>query len=381
MGRPLRRLCALALGALLGLGATEVALRVQLDTKLHAIPVPGNRIHMRPEAGGLAGITGPSVQRISSLGLRGRERSDRDLRSVLCVGGSTTACEYLSDGETWPDLLADRLAEACGGPVWVGNAGASGQRALDHVTALGRLLDPLQPLDAVVVLAGINDASHAVLHRGAPPQDPAAASPEQLRRVFAVQPHELSLWPPGKSALATWLQRRRRASWDAAALEDPEGRAYALRRDLRRAGPRHQEPVTLAASYERAYRQHLEWCVGAIQRRGATPVLLTQPTLWATEDEEALERCWFGWVDALPWEGPSGYVDLAVLREVLSRLNSATRAAAATTGALLVDLERELDGDASAFYDDCHFTESGAARVAEAVGRVLSLGDGAFRSR
>lgn len=70
-----------------------------------------------------------------------------------------------------------------------------------------------------------------------------------------------------------------------------------------------------------------------------------------------------------------------MLREVLSRLNSATRAAAATTGALLVDLERELDGDASAFYDDCHFTESGAARVAEAVGRVLSLGDGAFRSR
>jgi lysophospholipase L1-like esterase len=381
LGRPLRRLLALAVGALLALGAAEAWLRVTLATDLYGIHVPGNEILMRPEAGGLVGITGPSVQRISSLGLRGRERAEGDLRSVLCIGGSTTACEYLSDGETWPDLLAGRLAESCGGPVWVGNAGASGQRALDHVTALGRLLDPLQPLDAVVVLAGINDASHAVLHRGAPPEDPAAAGPEQLRRVFAVQPLQLSLWPPSGTAIATWLQRHKRASWDAAALEDPDGKAYALRREMRRKGPLLQEPVALDPAFERAYREHLEWCVGSIQRRGATPVLLTQPTLWATEDARALERCWFGWVDALPWEGPSGYVDLAVLREVLSRLNSATRAAAATTGALLVDLERQLDGDASAFYDDCHFTESGAARVAEEVARVLSLGDSAFRSR
>ena len=74
-------------------------------------------------------------------------------------------------------------------------------------------------------------------------------------------------------------------------------------------------------------------------------------------------------------------VELEVLRTVLSRLNSATRAAAATTGALLVDLERSLDGDASAFYDDCHFTEAGAARVAEEIAAVLSAGDRAFRSR
>ncbi|MDA0947027.1 MAG: SGNH/GDSL hydrolase family protein [Planctomycetota bacterium] len=381
MGRPLRRLAGLLLGALVALGIAEGWLRAQLRTDLFGIHVPGNEIHMRPEAGGLNGISGPSVQRISSLGLRGRERDAADLRSVLCVGGSTTACEYLSDGETWPDLLAGHLAEACGGPVWVGNAGASGHRALDHVTALGRLLDALQPLDAVVVLAGINDTSHAVLHRGTPPEDSPASSPEQLRRVFAVQPLELSLWPPSKTALATWLERRKRASWDAAALEDPDGKAYALRRQLRREGPLHDEPMALDPTFERAYREHLEWCVGAVQRRGATPVLLTQPTLWTTEDAQALERCWFGWVDALPWEGPSGYVDLAVLNEVQSRLNSATRAAAATTGALLVDLERRLAGDASAFYDDCHFTESGAMRVAEEVAEVLSLGDGAFRTR
>ncbi len=376
-----RRLAALALGSACALGVAEGVVRLQLRTDLFAVRVPGSEVVMHPEAGGLTGIEGTSVQRITSLGLRGRERAPDDALSILCVGGSTTACEYLSDGETWPDLLGSELSETVGETVWVGNAGTSGQRAIDHVTTLGQLLDPLAPLDAVVVLAGINDASHVVLHRGTPPADPPPASGGQLARVFAVRPLEPALWPLSRTALAQALHRLRRARWDAAALEDPEGSAYATRRELRDRGPELELALNLEPAFERAYREHLEWCVLATRRRGATAVLVTQPTLWSTEDASALDRCWFGWVDALPWDGPTGYVRLEVLRTVLSRLNSATRAAAATTGALLVDLERSLDGDASAFYDDCHFTEAGAARVAEEIAAVLSAGDRAFRSR
>lgn len=381
MGRWLRRLGSLALGSVLALGLLEGWLRSEFNHDLHAVHVPGTVLELQPELGNLYGIEGTTVQSINSLGLRGRERSASDLRSILCVGGSTTACEYLSDGETWPDLLAEAVEPSVGGPVWVGNAGASGHRALDHVTALGKLLDQTENLDLVVVLAGINDASHAVLHEGTPPAEPHPGSAEQLRRVFAVLPSDPGLWPPDRTAIAAWLRRQKRRSWDAAALEDIAARSYSLRREIRAEAAAFDGQVRLSEEARRTYREHLAWTVGAIKRRGATPVLATQPTLWRAQDAEALERCWFGWVGSLPWEHPKGYVGLGAMQEILDEFNAATREVAASEGSLLVDLAALLDGDPEVFYDDCHFTEAGAHLVAAEMARVIAAGDPHFNAK
>ena len=50
--------------------------------------------------------------------------------------------------------------------------------------------------------------------------------------------------------------------------------------------------------------------------------------------------------------------------------NDVLRTEGRAHGALVVDLS-EMDGDLDAFFDDCHFTESGAREVARRVGEAL----------
>ena len=147
-----RRLAALALGSACALGMAEGVVRLQLRTDLFAVRVPGSEVVMHPEAGGLAGIEGTSIQRITSLGLRGRERAPDDALSVLCVGGSTTACEYLSDGETWPDLLGKELSGSVGEPVV--DAASGGRLVTVPVSGLEPRADYVLSLDGFVGLDG-----------------------------------------------------------------------------------------------------------------------------------------------------------------------------------------------------------------------------------
>src|SRR5689334_23246742 len=70
----------------------------------------------------------------NSLGFRGPEPPrDRKTRlTVLTIGGSTTECLFLSDGKTWTDQFARRLA-ALRSDSWVNNAGLDGQSTFGHL--------------------------------------------------------------------------------------------------------------------------------------------------------------------------------------------------------------------------------------------------------
>jgi hypothetical protein len=64
-------------------------------------------------------------------GLRGSFDDPGEI-SILTIGGSTTAQRYLSEGETWQDVL-QRNFFAAGDQVVVGNAGLSGQSTFGHI--------------------------------------------------------------------------------------------------------------------------------------------------------------------------------------------------------------------------------------------------------
>jgi hypothetical protein len=65
----------------------------------------------------------------NSLGFRGPEppRDFERYLSIVTIGGSTTECRLLSDGKTWPDALARKLAEISPN-IWLNNAGSMGTR-------------------------------------------------------------------------------------------------------------------------------------------------------------------------------------------------------------------------------------------------------------
>ena len=192
MGMSKGRFLGLLIGLLLALGAAEFLGRLKTSSDRHLPRTPNLEVQLYPEQAELFGIRGETRHTTSSIGLRGPEPKTTDRLHILCVGGSTTACEYLDDQETWPQLLAAQFPET---PTWVGNAGLSGHRAIDHVTLLSKLLDEQKPLDVVILLAGINDL--AVAAEGRQDTEPKPTSSAQIRRVFHSQPRDFSLWPPG----------------------------------------------------------------------------------------------------------------------------------------------------------------------------------------
>jgi len=97
--------------------------------------------------------------------------------------------------------------------------------------------------------------------------------------------------------------------------------------------------------------------------QGIEPVLITQPTLYG------------------PGVDPVTGVDLAVIKvgdkngrfmfQVIALYNGVTRQVAQKDGVLLIDLARDLPRNSAFYYDYLHYTEPGAAAVAEIVARRL----------
>jgi lysophospholipase L1-like esterase len=85
---------------------------------------------------------------------------------------------------------------------------------------------------------------------------------------------------------------------------------------------------------------------------------MTQPTTWASSDERSSSWHWLRLVaDRRHGE--------ATMDAALRRCNEAVRQVAAEQKVPLVDLERTVPKSLEYMYDDAHFTERGADRIAE----------------
>ena len=75
----------------------------------------------------------------------------------------TTACVTLTDGRTWPDVLARGLAADSPRPVWLNNAGIDGHSTFGHQILLETHLKKFRP-DFIVFLVGVNDVGREDLN-------------------------------------------------------------------------------------------------------------------------------------------------------------------------------------------------------------------------
>ena len=160
----------------------------------------------------LHGVWGPSSFTVNAHGMRG-DSYDRNYRyRVLAVGGSTTIGAVLDDDEAWPHAVQDLIDSALGdGTAFVGNVGRPGHTVAQHVLQIEKLLEQYDDLDAVMVLAGVNDLIiHLNILRGLikinlkSKPDPQ----KQLRNAFSVIPASPDgPWYLG-SGIASWLSTR-----------------------------------------------------------------------------------------------------------------------------------------------------------------------------
>ncbi len=298
---------------------------------------------------GTAKLDPITIHTKNSLGFRGPD-PPRDFSrrlTLVTIGGSTTECLFLSDGRTWTDGLAQRLARTWPG-VWVNNAGLDGQSSYGHLILLRDVIVPLKPRVAVF-LVGVNDIEREDLTTFDQSLTPKWTA-WQKAGVF-LEDHSAVV------GLGHDFLRMARTSY----------RGYGHSElDLTKAVHVDDDEKTTVATLARQdapvrrYRERLAAIVDVSRAHGIEPVFVTQPVLYG----EATD--------------PATGVDLATIQvrgaingrlewRVLEMYNDAMRRLALDRRVLLVDAAHAMPKDSRLYYDLMHFTNDGATRLATLV--------------
>jgi lysophospholipase L1-like esterase len=301
-----------------------------VDSLLVQDPVSGLRVP-RP------GLHSGKIH-VNSLGFRGPELSASAPAVRLgFLGASTTFCSEVSRDElAWPHLVAARLKEAYPGLAMdYVNASVPGYTVEDSLQNWQTRVARLKP-DIVVIYHATNDLSLdtrrlAIAH--------GLHQPEKKQDGWLAQ-HSMLWFLAQKSMEAKAAQQR--------ALSDK---------------PRI---TSIPPELPQGFQQQLTHLVEAVQAEGALAVL---PTFsYRLRREQPIELRLKSAESALYY---MPYMSLDALLEGYEAYNRAIRAVARDTGALLVEGELDIPGDATHFTDSVHFSDAGSAAMAERVSNQL----------
>lgn len=357
-GKPLLLVASLAVAA----GLSEVALGIVKPDRFR-VWEPGLTMTFQPKESALPGISGASRFAINAEGMRADAPDRAEAFRILTVGGSTTECLFLDQGEAWPALVQEGLTTP-EKRVIVGSVGKSGHTARQHVLQLTHLLPQHPGIQAVVLLAGVNDVQQrlgsGVLSRG-------PFGPGDYAKAFMRFPDAFAARDDAPLHERTRLYRLFAGHEPPptpmrALVQDAEGMFYVGLREQRRRAALETELPDLTEALAQ-YRRDLDAMADVALQRSVRLVLMTQPVLWRADLPADLDALlWFGWSTV-----QNRYYAAPALAEAMDRYNRVLLHVCYERGLECIDLASMLPKDTSVFYDDCHFNESGARKVAEVV--------------
>ena len=285
----------------------------------------------------------------NSLGFQGPERPPNydSCLSIVTVGGSTTACMYISTENTWPTLLYNRLSQNFSN-VWLNNAGRDGHSSFGHMFMLRDHVLKLNP-KMIIFLTGINDVDRTDLGIH---EDSVSHSLKQ----FAMRNSEVL------NVVVAYLRNRKAISLgllsEFADFKVKKFDTLVLSEDTIRHALRLQQP--LVNGYEKRMRALIDTCL----RHNIKPVLVTQPMLCGKD------------IDTI-----SG-MDLAKVKIVrgvngelwsrkLDMYNAVLKKLAQEYGLLCIDLAAMMPRSTRYYYDFVHYTNEGTRKVVELIAPAL----------
>lgn len=332
--------------------------------------------HPLPEA--MPGINGPSLFQINSLGIRGPEMSidHKTEYRILALGGSATECLYLDQTRTWPHLIGQILHSTTDGrQVWVGNLGKSGTNTRHHVLTMQRVVS-WYDVDIVLFMIGANDLGLVIGQ--VEDYDPYFLQKPQNLPVLALSAFSVLgddiLDPPFYKRTRLWslarlARRELEARW--APTQDDHGLMYIKARARRQTGRLLHDLPPLAAGLDE-YERNVKQLATLALEQSRRPVFLTQPALYrdnlSTQEEAML---WLGGVRTFMNEPFQAYYSPGVLARGVDAYNERLLSVCRRLQLECVDVARYIPKTLDIFYDDVHFTEKGAALVAEVVAAHL----------
>ncbi|OSM00093.1 SGNH/GDSL hydrolase family protein [Magnetofaba australis] len=369
-----KNLLALAVGVIVSWMIAEVFLSLFFSQDIR---VMGDKIRLRANYEmeivnhGMPGVEDVIHHAKNSLGFRGPNPPAEDFDKkfkILTIGGSTTETYYISDGETWPDLVADELNAAFNNSIWLNNAGLDGHSTFGHRILLeDYVLQQIQPQlqgekpDLALFFIGANDVGR-----------------KDLRDRLVINPtfeHDDFSW-------GVWLKAQLNKIADHSEVVSV---TMNLLRNMRHRGaglahdhvdltklPQEDKPLDEKivaeqlqrhAPFHRDYQKRVVELIELSRANGIEPVMMTQPALFGCG------------VD------PVTGVDLATLKQgpidgclkwrILDGYNDVVRRVGKQHHVLVIDLAQQLPHSSGVFYDWYHFNREGSRQVAQIVTRQL----------
>lgn len=116
------------------------------------------------------------------------------------------------------------------------------------------------------------------------------------------------------------------------------------------------------------YRRNLNALVDIGQSHGIRLVFVTQPAIWRSNmKQDETDLLWLGGVDSFQLGKGNKYYSPASLAKAISQYNATLLDVCRVRNVDCVDLASVFPKNRTVFYDDVHFTESGARLVADVL--------------
>jgi lysophospholipase L1-like esterase len=270
----------------------------------------------------------------------------RGVFRLVAIGGSTTEQIALGDEKTWVSILAERLERSSGRRVEGVNAGVSGMRAEHHLVTLRKIAayDP----DLVVIMMGVNDWNRHIKTGG--------------NRFFLfvydlVERLDMRQSIMGKAYRAVRsLFSAPHASATPSTVRIDHGEYLSRQNNtLERSKHRSFYPETISPNYGEHARSVAAFC----RSHALRCMLVDQPAAYGPDISDQLRaRLWM----TPPNEDYT--LSLENMAYIAQLYNSSLQDIAREARLPFCGISGRVAPTSAFFYDDCHFNEPGARRVA-----------------
>lgn len=268
---------------------------------------------------------------------------------IFAIGGSTTADIPLDDQSTWTHRLQVLLSSTETG-LRVINTGVAGLRAANHVATM-KDVSSLKP-SLVLVLLGANDWNKHIKDQFEPRR--GKWHPPVLRyTIMGAAFDSLILSPLRKKVTGrSWADMTLVVDSPTALTQD------GARQGFQRSTKKVFLPKEVSASYAADLQRLGALCADSKVRC----LFITQPHVYRSGLAPDLED--------LLWMTPpyADYtLDMASMVHIAALYNAFLKDFAAKGGHGLCDVASQMPSERRFFYDDIHFTDDGAQRLAELI--------------
>jgi lysophospholipase L1-like esterase len=283
----------------------------------------------------------------NSIGFRGENPSGNinNRLTLLTVGGSTTACTYLTEGKTWTDILGKKLQDRFPA-AWINNAGLDGHSTYGNVNFLYHYMPVLNFKPRLIIfLVGANDIDRN--ETGS--VDTAFTARGSIRRWLESNSETVNFLMDLKRSMYPMALFKGNPAWDFTHFK-----TVYLSQDY--IDSALQKQIVIAAAFRNRLNDMAQLC----WKNDILPVFVTQPLVFGDGTQK-------GGNPSLDFHECHPNENGQLMWEKLSLFNNVTRQVALEKKVHCIDLAVQMPRDTLYFYDMLHFTNAGAQKVAEII--------------